>query len=230
MTAQQAIGAAGLSRGDADLLHADIRAVPHNAYADAHGRLLLLVANPVVRVGRNQWTIPVSIFYMLSTDLAKISLLFFYLQLSLDLNIFACRPIYASWDLAAMHTAAGIVAAIYNCVLTIKLFSSDDYTCTRAPAPARPGGRGGGPRAAIKSKRNHGKQGGAIKLESGGGSSESGRKTMGGDDEVKLWTRPDFWDEPGRIVQVSAKGHNRPKRPFPDRNHPNWDDGDSPWG
>ncbi|RYP13069.1 hypothetical protein DL767_010942 [Monosporascus sp. MG133] len=295
-----------------------------------------------------KWTIPVHIFYMLSTDLAKISLLFFYLQLSPDLkygilirslvaaftlyalvyaliSIFACRPIYASWDLTAMHTATCvdkgkfflaasianvimdlvililplpivlplqipwrqkvslmllfatgsfvIIVAIYNCVLTIKLFSSDDYTwnlsyelswmyaelaaciiCASgssikpifvhflprvlrsrfaysshnnsgADGGATPRGGGGGSRAAIKSKLNRGKHGGAIELESGDDSSESGRKVMGEDDEVKLWTRPDFRDGPGRIVQVSAKGHNRSKRPFSDPNHPDRDGG-----
>ncbi|RYP42898.1 hypothetical protein DL770_011940 [Monosporascus sp. CRB-9-2] len=287
-----------------------------------------------------KWTIPVNIFYMLSTDLAKISLLFFYLQLSPDLrygilirtlvaafalyalaytliSIFACHPIYASWDLTAMQTAACvdkgkfflaasianvamdliilvlplpivvplriprrqkislmllfatgsfvIVVAIYNCVLTTKLFSSEDYTwnlsyelswmytelaaciiCAsgssikpifvhflprviRSPfgyssyhqSSGTGGGttsRGGGSLAAIKSKLNRGKQGGAIELE-------SGRKMMGEDDEVKLWTRPDFRDEPGRIVRVSAGGHNGSRRPFPDPNHPDWNGG-----
>ncbi|RYP51413.1 hypothetical protein DL769_010816 [Monosporascus sp. CRB-8-3] len=295
-----------------------------------------------------KWMIPVNIFYMLSTDLAKISLLFFYLQLSPDLkygilvrtlvaaftlyalvyaliSIFACRPIYAAWDLTAMRTAACvdkgtflltasianvamdlvilvlplpvvvplqipwrrkvslmllfatgsfvIVVAVYNCVLTIKLFNSDDYTwnlsyelswmyaelaaciiCASGSSikpifvhflprvlrsrfgyrsrhhssggggGATPGGGGGGSRAAIKGKLNRGKQGGAIELESGN-SSESGWKTMGEDDQVRLWTRPDFRDELGRIVQVSAKGHNRSKRPFPDPTHPDWDGG-----
>ncbi|RYO74374.1 hypothetical protein DL764_010899 [Monosporascus ibericus] len=294
-----------------------------------------------------KWTIPVHIFYMLSTNLAKISLLFFYLQLSPDLkygilirtlvaafvlyalvyaliSIFACHPIYASWDLTAMQTAACvdkgkfflaasianvamdlvilvlplpivlplqipwrqkvslmllfatgsfvIVVAIYNCVLTIKLFDSDDYTwhisyelswmyaelaaciicasvssikpifmhflpqvlrswfgySSHHQSSGTGGGatpRGGGSRAAIKSKLNRGKQGGAIELESSDDSSESGRKTMGEDDEVKLWTRPDFRGEPGRIVQVSAGGHNRSGRPFPDRSRPDWDGG-----
>ncbi|RYP52910.1 hypothetical protein DL768_002006 [Monosporascus sp. mg162] len=290
-----------------------------------------------------KWTIPVNIFYMLSTDLAKISLLFFYLQLSRDLkydiliwtlvaasalyalayaliNIFACQPIYASWDLTAMQTAACvdkgkfsraasitnvamdlvililplpivvpletprrqkvslmllftagsfvIVVAIYNYFLTTKLFSSDDYTwnlsyelswmyaelaaciicasggsitpifvhflprvlgsrfgCSSyhssgaaSGTTPREGGGGGASCAAIKSKLNRGKQGGVIELE-------SGPKMMGEDDEVKLWTRPDFRDEPGRIVQVSIKGHHRSKSPFPDPNHPDWDGG-----
>jgi hypothetical protein len=150
-----------------------------------------------------KWTIPVNIFYMLSSDLAKISLLFFYLRLSPERNfrmilyvlislfglyaliyamisLFGCQPIKASWDLAAqatgkcvdkfgfflaasvanvvmdlvilllplriviplqiprrqkmsllfLFTTGGfvIIVAIYNCVLTVKLFSSPNYT------------------------------------------------------------------------------------------------------
>ncbi|KAL2674007.1 hypothetical protein Neosp_012453 [[Neocosmospora] mangrovei] len=150
-----------------------------------------------------KWTIPVNIFYMLSSDLAKISLLFFYLRLCPErtfriivqvlaglfityavvyamISLFGCQPIKASWDLVAMATgkcvdkfgfflAASvanvvmdlvilllplriviplqiprrqklsllllfttggfvIIVAIYNCVLTIKLFSSANYT------------------------------------------------------------------------------------------------------
>ncbi|KAI8653982.1 hypothetical protein NCS56_01354000 [Fusarium sp. Ph1] len=150
-----------------------------------------------------KWTIPVNIFYMLSSDLAKISLLFFYLRLCPErtfrrivqvlaglfityaivyamISLFGCQPIKASWDLVAMATgkcvdkfgfflAASvanvvmdliilllplriviplqiprrqklsllllfttggfvIIAAIYNCVLTIKLFNSANYT------------------------------------------------------------------------------------------------------
>ncbi|UZP38767.1 hypothetical protein NXS19_006583 [Fusarium pseudograminearum] len=150
-----------------------------------------------------KWTIPVNIFYMLSSDLAKISLLFFYLRLSPERNfrmilyalislfglyaliyamisLFGCQPIKASWDLAAqatgkcvdkfgfflaasvanvvmdliilllplriviplqiprrqkmsllfLFTTGGfvIIVAIYNCVLTVKLFSSLNYT------------------------------------------------------------------------------------------------------
>ncbi|KAF5663060.1 L-fucose permease [Fusarium circinatum] len=137
-----------------------------------------------------KWTIPVNIFYMLSSDLAKISLLFFYLRLSPErtfriviyamISLFGCHPIKASWDLAAqaigkcvdkfgfflaasvanvimdmvilllplriviplqiprrqkmsllfLFTTGGfvIIVAIYNCVLTVKLFSSPNYT------------------------------------------------------------------------------------------------------
>ncbi|KAF4964764.1 hypothetical protein FSARC_7363 [Fusarium sarcochroum] len=150
-----------------------------------------------------KWTIPVNIFYMLSSDLAKISLLFFYLRLSPERNfrivihvliglfalyaliyamisLFGCQPIKASWDLAAqatgkcvdkfgfflaasvanvvmdlvilllplriviplqiprrqkmsllfLFTTGGfvIIVAIYNCVLTVQLFSSPNYT------------------------------------------------------------------------------------------------------
>ncbi|KAI1071496.1 hypothetical protein LB507_005276 [Fusarium sp. FIESC RH6] len=150
-----------------------------------------------------KWTIPVNIFYMLSSDLAKISLLFFYLRLSPERNfrmviyvlislfalygliyamisLFGCQPIKASWDLAAqatgkcidkfgfflaasvanvvmdlvilllplriviplqiprrqkmsllfLFTTGGfvIIVAIYNCILTVKLFSSPNYT------------------------------------------------------------------------------------------------------
>ncbi|KAJ4244742.1 hypothetical protein NW762_014318 [Fusarium torreyae] len=150
-----------------------------------------------------KWTIPVNIFYMLSSDLAKISLLFFYLRLSPERNfrivihvliglfalyaliyamisLFGCQPIKASWDLAAqatgkcvdkfgfflaasvanvvmdliilllplriviplqiprrqkmsllfLFTTGGfvIIVAIYNCVLTVQLFSSLNYT------------------------------------------------------------------------------------------------------
>ncbi|KAF5974640.1 L-fucose permease [Fusarium coicis] len=150
-----------------------------------------------------KWTIPVNIFYMLSSDLAKISLLFFYLRLSPErtfrmaiyvlislfglyaliytmISLFGCQPIKASWDLAAqatgkcvdkfgfflaasvanvvmdlvilllplriiiplqiprrqkmsllfLFTTGGfvIIVAIYNCVLTVKLFSSPNYT------------------------------------------------------------------------------------------------------
>ncbi|KAF4498339.1 L-fucose permease [Fusarium agapanthi] len=122
-----------------------------------------------------QWTIPVNIFYMLSSDLAKISLLFFYLRLSPERTFRI-----ASWDLAAqatgkcvdkfgfflaasvanvvmdmvilllplriviplqiprrqkmsllfLFTTGGfvIIVAIYTCVLTVKLFSSPNYT------------------------------------------------------------------------------------------------------
>ncbi|KAF7551771.1 hypothetical protein G7Z17_g4807 [Cylindrodendrum hubeiense] len=154
-------------------------------------------------IGSVQWTIPVNIFYMLSSDLAKISLLFFYLRLCPERNfrilvqsiamcfvlyaviyalisIFGCQPIYASWDVAAQETgtcvdkfrfflaasvanvvmdliilllplrivvplqisrrqkasllllfATGsfvIIVAIYNCILTVKLFKSANYT------------------------------------------------------------------------------------------------------
>ncbi|KAH6963047.1 hypothetical protein DER45DRAFT_609389 [Fusarium avenaceum] len=150
-----------------------------------------------------RWTVPVNIFYMLSSDLAKISLLFFYLRLSPERNfriviyvlvslfglyaliyamisLFGCQPINASWDLAAqatgkcvdkfgfflaasvanvvmdlvilllplriviplqiprrqkmsllfLFTTGGfvIIVAIYNCILTVKLFSSPNYT------------------------------------------------------------------------------------------------------
>ncbi|RSM14927.1 hypothetical protein CEP52_001115 [Fusarium oligoseptatum] len=148
-----------------------------------------------------KWTIPVNIFYMLSSDLAKISLLFFYLRLCPErvfrrivqvlaglfvtyavvyamISLFGCQPINASWDLVAMATGkcvdkfgfflaasvanvvmdlvifasssadrhspsdssaskaipvaavhdSVIIVAIYNCVLTIKLFSSPNYT------------------------------------------------------------------------------------------------------
>ncbi|KAF5545791.1 L-fucose permease [Fusarium mexicanum] len=150
-----------------------------------------------------KWTIPVNIFYMLSSDLAKISLLFFYLRLSPErtfriviyvlislfglyaliyaiISFFGCQPIKASWDLAAqatskcvdkfgfflaasvanvimdmvilllplriviplqiprrqkmsllfLFTTGGFVitVAIYNFVLTVKLFSSPNYT------------------------------------------------------------------------------------------------------
>ncbi|KAJ3539711.1 hypothetical protein NM208_g5376 [Fusarium decemcellulare] len=150
-----------------------------------------------------KWTIPVNIFYMLSSDLAKISLLFFYLRLCPErtfrrivqvlvglfvlyaviyamISLFGCQPIKASWDLAAqatgkcvdkfgfflaasvanvvmdlvilllplriviplqiprrqklsllfLFTTGGfvIIVAIYNCVLTVKLFSSPNYT------------------------------------------------------------------------------------------------------
>ncbi|KAF4987656.1 hypothetical protein FGRMN_10247 [Fusarium graminum] len=150
-----------------------------------------------------KWTIPVNIFYMLSSDLAKISLLFFYLRLSPErsfrlviqtliglfalyaliyamISLFGCRPIKASWDLAAqatgecvdkfgfflaasvanvvmdlvilllplriviplqiprrqkmsllfLFTTGGfvIIVAIYSCILTVKLFSSPNYT------------------------------------------------------------------------------------------------------
>ncbi|KAF4455780.1 hypothetical protein F53441_1979 [Fusarium austroafricanum] len=150
-----------------------------------------------------KWTIPVNIFYMLSSDLAKISLLFFYLRLSPERNfriviyalvslfglyafiyamisLFGCQPIKASWDLAAqatgkcidkfgfflaasvanvvmdliilllplriviplqiprrqklsllfLFTTGGfvIIVAIWNSVLTVKLFSSPNYT------------------------------------------------------------------------------------------------------
>ncbi|KAM0266801.1 hypothetical protein ACHAPA_006578 [Fusarium lateritium] len=150
-----------------------------------------------------KWTIPVNIFYMLSSDLAKISLLFFYLRLSPErtfriviyvlislfglyaliyamISLFGCQPINASWDLAAqatgkcvdkfgfflaasvanvvmdlvilllplriviplqiprrqkmsllfLFTTGGfvIIVAIYNCILTVKLFSSLNYT------------------------------------------------------------------------------------------------------
>ncbi|KAM5354876.1 hypothetical protein ACJ41O_001522 [Fusarium nematophilum] len=151
----------------------------------------------------SQWTIPVNIFYMLSSDLAKISLLFFYLRLCPERNfrilvqvlaglfslyaviyamisLFGCQPIKANWDLAAqatgkcvdkfgfflaasvanvvmdlvilllplriviplqiprrqkisllfLFTTGGfvIIVAIYNCILTVKLFSSPNYT------------------------------------------------------------------------------------------------------
>ncbi|RBA17947.1 hypothetical protein FPRO05_10965 [Fusarium proliferatum] len=150
-----------------------------------------------------KWTIPVNIFYMLSSDLAKISLLFFYLRLSPErtfriviyvlislfglyaliyamISLVGCQPIKASWDLAAqatgkcvdkfgfflaasvanvvmdlvilllplriviplqiprrqkmsllfLFTTGGfvIIVAVYNCVLTVKLFSSPNYT------------------------------------------------------------------------------------------------------
>ncbi|KAF4984314.1 hypothetical protein FZEAL_465 [Fusarium zealandicum] len=150
-----------------------------------------------------KWTIPVNIFYMLSSDLAKISLLFFYLRLCPErkfrilvqilvglfiayavvyamISLFGCQPIYASWDLVAqatgkcvdkfgfflaasvanvvmdliilllplriviplqiprrqkislllLFTTGGfvIIVAIYNCVLTVNLFSSENYT------------------------------------------------------------------------------------------------------
>ncbi|KAM5377919.1 hypothetical protein ACJZ2D_004823 [Fusarium nematophilum] len=150
-----------------------------------------------------KWTIPVNIFYMLSSDLAKISLLFFYLRLCPERNfrilvqvlaglfslyaviyamisLFGCQPIKANWDLAAqatgkcvdkfgfflaasvanvvmdlvilllplriviplqiprrqkisllfLFTTGGfvIIVAIYNCILTVKLFSSPNYT------------------------------------------------------------------------------------------------------
>ncbi|KAF4960164.1 hypothetical protein FGADI_1183 [Fusarium gaditjirri] len=131
-----------------------------------------------------QWTVPVNIFYMLSSDLAKISLPFFYLRLSPErtfriviyilvslvglyaliyamVSLFGCQPIKASWDLAAQATgkcvdkfgfflAASvanvvmdlkmcllflfttgdfvIIVAIYNCALTVKLFSNPNYT------------------------------------------------------------------------------------------------------
>ncbi|KAH7129585.1 hypothetical protein B0J13DRAFT_645576 [Dactylonectria estremocensis] len=74
-----------------------------------------------------KWTIPVNIFYMLSSYLAKISLLFFYLRLCPERNyrilvhtlvvcfvlyaviyalisVFGCQPISASWDLAVQAT------------------------------------------------------------------------------------------------------------------------------
>ncbi|KAI0145068.1 hypothetical protein GGR57DRAFT_481286 [Xylariaceae sp. FL1272] len=150
-----------------------------------------------------KWTIPVNIFYMLSSDFAKLSLLFSYLQLSPDrgfrlvvkglitcfllyaiiysfVSIFSCQPVHASWDLVAMTTAKCInkpmfylaasianvlmdiiillvplriviplqiprwqkipllflfatggfviMAAIRNCLLTVALFASDNYT------------------------------------------------------------------------------------------------------
>ncbi|KAK7429765.1 hypothetical protein QQZ08_003610 [Neonectria magnoliae] len=150
-----------------------------------------------------KWTVPVNIFYVLSSDLAKISLLFFYLRLCPErkfrilvqvlvgcfvlyavvyalISLFGCQPIYASWDLAAQATgkcvdkfgfflaasvanvvmdliilllplrivvplqiprrqkfsliflfATGgfvIIVATYNCILTVKLFSSPNYT------------------------------------------------------------------------------------------------------
>ncbi|KAF5714423.1 L-fucose permease [Fusarium globosum] len=128
-----------------------------------------------------KWTIPVNIFYMLSSDLAKISLLFFYLRLSPERTFrIVIYPIKASWDLAAqatgkcvdkfgfflaasvanvvmdlvilllplriviplqiprrqkmsllfLFTTGGfvIIVAVYNCVLTVKLFSSPNYT------------------------------------------------------------------------------------------------------
>lgn len=78
-----------------------------------------------------QWTIPVSIFYLLSSDFAKLSLLALYHDLTPDrsfrvavrvtaaafalyavayalTSIFSCHPAYASWDLAAMATATCI--------------------------------------------------------------------------------------------------------------------------
>lgn len=76
-----------------------------------------------------QWTVPVNIFYMLSSDLAKLSLLFLYLRITPDnkfhvvvktlaaafalyalvyamVSIFSCRPISASWDLALVAAGA----------------------------------------------------------------------------------------------------------------------------
>lgn len=81
-----------------------------------------------------KWTVPVNIFYMLSSDFAKLSLLVFYLNLSPDrmfrivvkmiglcfvlyavayalTSIFSCSPVYASWDLAA---AASSTASCIN--------------------------------------------------------------------------------------------------------------------
>jgi hypothetical protein len=83
--------------------------------------------SPEVTNSSLQWTIPTNIFYMLSTDFAKVSLLFFYLHLSPDrsfrrlvqgliacfglygvvyalISIFGCVPIYAAWDLVAQAT------------------------------------------------------------------------------------------------------------------------------
>ncbi|KAL8408446.1 hypothetical protein RB594_007040 [Gaeumannomyces avenae] len=150
-----------------------------------------------------KWTLPVNIFYMLTADLAKLSLLVLYWSLSPKrtyrtvvkmlivgfilygaiyacISLFGCIPFRAHWDLAAIPTArcvdkfsfflaasvanvfmdmailviplhivmplqvsrrqkaslfflfgtggSVIVIASYCCYLTVKLFSSDNYT------------------------------------------------------------------------------------------------------
>lgn len=75
-----------------------------------------------------KWTLPVNIFYMLSADLAKLSLLVLYLNFSPDrtylttlyvliiafalcaiiyagVSIFGSQPFHAHWDLETMSTA-----------------------------------------------------------------------------------------------------------------------------
>ncbi|KAK7756805.1 hypothetical protein SLS62_001250 [Diatrype stigma] len=300
-----------------------------------------------------KWTVSVNIFYMLSSDLAKLSLLFLYLRITPDnrfhivvktlaaafalyalvyamISIFSCRPISASWDLALM--AAGstcinkanfflaasvanivmdviilvmpvpiiiplqiprrqkasllllfatggfvIVVAIYNSVLTVNLFLSNNYTwglsyelswmyaelsacviCASAsslkPVFVRciPGlfsshfgysgessGAGDGTGGSRKDRRQRSqskksrKHGDAIELESGDERSESGRKGCCDEDEVKLWSRPNFFkrgdDSALTKVQVSvSKGDSNFSGSHVDTNHLDWRSGSTP--
>ncbi|TLS26764.1 hypothetical protein PpBr36_04821 [Pyricularia pennisetigena] len=103
-----------------------------------------------------KWALPVNIFYMLSADIAQLSLLVLYLNLSPDrtyrivlqvliaafavyaiiyagVSIFGYQPFHAHWDLEAMSTArrnaTGVICiAAYCCYLKIQLFNSSEYT------------------------------------------------------------------------------------------------------
>ncbi|KAI6280750.1 hypothetical protein MCOR27_004533 [Pyricularia oryzae] len=96
-----------------------------------------------------KWTLPVNVFYMLSADLAKLSLLVLYLNFSPDrtyriilqtliaafvlyaiiyagVSIFGCQPFHAHWDLEAMSTAKCVdkpmfflAASIANVVMDV---------------------------------------------------------------------------------------------------------------
>lgn len=170
-----------------------------------------------------------------------------------------------------------IVVAIYNSVLTVNLFLSNNYTwglsyelswmyaelaacviCASAsslkPVFVRyiPGlfsshfgysgessgveGGTGGSRKDRKRQRSHSKKsckhGDAIELESGDERSELGRKDGCDEDEVKLWSRPNFFkrgdDSALTKVQVStAKGYQF-AGPHVETNPVDWRTGSTP--
>ncbi|KAF9771374.1 hypothetical protein IL306_011001 [Fusarium sp. DS 682] len=59
------------------------------------------------------WTIPVNIFYMLSFDLAKISLLFFYLRLSPERNF--RMVIYVLISLFGLYALIYAMISLFGC-------------------------------------------------------------------------------------------------------------------